>query len=115
MFGGEGAAPRGDLGGETAVEGGAGGHVGFVAGQDVDVQVVVADVAEDHMFEAGGGKAGGVESEDVGKAVETDDMMNYYVEENEDEDEDGPDDAELLAAEAAQNFGYGSFEDDMDD
>ena len=26
-----------------------------------------------------------------------------------------PDDAELLAAEAAQNFGYGSFEDDMDD
>ena len=41
--------------------------------------------------------------------------MNYYTEESEDEEEDGPDDAELLAAEAAQNFGYGSFDDDMDD
>ena len=56
-----------------------------------------------------------ITEDDIGKAVETDDMMNYYVEESEDDEEDGPDDAELLAAEAAQHFGYGSFDDDMDD
>ncbi|MBQ3638440.1 MAG: DNA-directed RNA polymerase subunit beta [Clostridia bacterium] len=74
----------------------------------------------DDEYEAGGAPVSAPDDEitedDVGRAVETDDMMDYFTEENEDDEPDGPDDAELFAAEAAQqSFGYGVFDEDLDD
>ena len=74
----------------------------------------------DDEYEAGGAPVSAPDDEitedDVGRAVETDDMMDYFTEENEDDEPDGPDDAELFAAEAAQqSLGYGVFDEDLDD
>ena len=56
-----------------------------------------------------------ITEDDIGRTVETDDTMDYFQEENfDDEDPDGPSDDELFAAEAAANA-YGSFGEDMDD
>ena len=55
-----------------------------------------------------------ITADDVGRTVETEDTMDYFTEENFDDDDSvGPSDDELFAAEAAQN--YSPYGEDIED
>ena len=67
VFGGEGAVPGYDAGGQGVEDGAGAGEFGGVAGDDVEMEVVVADVAEEDVAEAGAGKGVAVEGEEGGE------------------------------------------------